>query len=207
MRKLIAPFLCALLLLLAGCSQTPNTAEKKEAEKPPEPVTGQSALYKCYQVARSWAPDLQVLTLASRHLTDIPTPPPGKAGAWDATFTSATRAQARSYIYSILEELPMLHKGVFGGPTEGWSGPHGIEQPFPIIAVKTDSDAAYQTALKEGGADYDKKHPGLTISVLLEKTTKFPDPAWRIIWGESAGTSNFSVFVDASTGEFLEKMH
>ncbi len=207
MKKLTAPLLGALLMVLAGCSGTPNTAEKKQAEKPPEPVTGQSALYRMYQVARSWAPDIQVLRLASRHLDDVPTPPPGKASAWDATFTSANRGQARSYTFSVVEQLPMLHKGVFAGMPEGYSGPHGVTAPFTIMAVKTDSDAAYQTALKEGGADYDKKHPGTTISVLLEKTDKFPDPAWRIIWGESAGTSNFSVFVDASTGAYLEKMH
>jgi hypothetical protein len=28
-----------------------------------------------------------------------------------------------------------------------------------------------------------------------------------VIWGESAATSNFSVYVDASTGEFREKLH
>jgi hypothetical protein len=28
-----------------------------------------------------------------------------------------------------------------------------------------------------------------------------------VIWGESAGTSNFSIFVDASTGQYLETIH
>jgi len=40
----------------------------------------------------------------------------------------------------------------------------------------------------------------------LERTNKHPDPAWRIIWGESVGTSNFSVLIDASTGEYLETL-
>jgi hypothetical protein len=33
-----------------------------------------------------------------------------------------------------------------------------------------------------------------------------PDPVWRIIWGESVSQSNFSVYIDASTGEFKEKL-
>jgi len=47
----------------------------------------------------------------------------------------------------------------------------------------------------------------MTISMLLEKNKQYPNPAWRIIWGESAGTSGLSVFIDASTGEFLETFH
>ena len=44
---------------------------------------------------------------------------------------------------------------------------------FLILAVKIDTDAAYQTALKEA-ADYEKKNPGKTISFLLEKATSSP---------------------------------
>ena len=47
----------------------------------------------------------------------------------------------------------------------------------------------------------------MNIAFVLEKTSKFPDPAWRVVWGESVGTSNFSIYVDSSTGAFLEKMH
>jgi len=87
--------------------------------------------------------------------------------------------------------------------------PHGSPQPYLLIAVKKDSDVAYQTAMsdtKTKAADYDKKNPGKPITMMLERTSKFPDPAWRVIWGESAGTSNFSVFIDASTGAYLQTM-
>jgi hypothetical protein len=207
MRKLTLPILATFVLLLGGCSETPNVEKKKEAEKPLEPATGQSALYKMYQMARSWAPDAQLLKMNSMPLSEVPTVPPGTAAAWTATFTSATRAQARSYTYSIVESQGNLHKGAFPGPEEGWSGPRGTNAPFPMIAVKIDTDAAYKTALAQGGADYDKKNPGKPISFLLEKVQKFPDPVWRVIWGESASTSNFSVYVDASTGDFKEKLH
>ena len=43
----------------------------------------------------------------------------------------------------------------------------------------------------------------LALAVLvLEKTEQFPDPAWRVIWGESVGHQQlFRFFVDASTGK------
>ena len=205
-RFLFLPGIC-LGLLLAGCSEAPPSTEKKEAEKPLEPVSGQSALYKMFQVARSWAPDVQVLKLNSILLSQVPNVPPGKAAEWQATFVSAAKSQARTYTYSIVEDLGNnLHKGVFAGSEESWSGTGGNTKPFIIAAVKTDTDAAYKTAL-EHGEDYDKKNPGKPITLLLEKVAKFPDPAWRVVWGESVGTANFSIYVDASTGLFLEKMH
>jgi len=194
----------ALFLFLTSCAEP--TAVKKEAVKPPEPTTGQSALYKMYQVARTWAPDAQVLKAASMHLTEVDAKP-GTAGGWEAVFVSATKRMSRSYTYSIIEQQPTLHKGTFAGPESGFAGKSGVNSPFPIIAVKVDTDAAYDTALKNGGAEYDKKNPGKTITLLLEKIDKYPDPVWRVIWGESAGTSNFSVYVDASTGAFQEKLH
>ena len=197
----------ALVLLLGACSETPQATAKKEVEKPPEAVTGQTALFKMYQVARTWAPDIQVLKMNSQILNDVPNVPRGKAAAWEATFTSAEKSKMRSYTYSIVEALPTLHKGVFAGLEEDWSGgAKGTNTPFIMAAVKVDSDAAYATALKEAG-DYDKKNPGKPVIILLEKVAKYPNPVWRIVWGESVGTSNFSIYVDAMTGEFKERLH
>lgn len=205
MRKLLFVLTGTLALLLTSCSDT-TTVAKKEPEKPPEPLTGQSALYRMFQVARSWSSDVQVLKLNSIPLSDFPDVPRGTAAAWEATFTSQSRSQLRSYTYSIKDAPGNLHKGVFAGQEAGWTGPRGTSSPFLMAAVKVDTDAAYQTALAQSG-DYDKKTPGKPITFLLEKITRFPDPVWRVIWGESVGTSNFSVYVDASTGEYKEKLH
>lgn len=205
MRKLVVP-ICSALLLLTSCDTTPEKKAEKKKEEKAEPVTGQSALFKMYQAARSWAPDAQALKMNSIPLSEVPTVPPGTAAAWQATFTSAAKSQARTWTYSIVESSGNLHKGVFAGIEEGYSGPRGVNSPFPMLAIKIDTDAAYKTALANGGADYDKKNPGKPISFLLEKVTKHPDPVWRVIWGESVGTSNFSVYVDASTGDFKEKL-
>jgi len=212
MRYFIPAAAAGFLVVLAACSETPPavTAPKKEPEKA-EPVTGQVALYRMYQMSRSWANDSQVLKLTSLHIGEAPDGPPGSgaAPAWQATFTSAAKSEARSYTFSIVESQGNLHKGLFAGPQEGWSGPRGSSTPFLIAAVKVDTDAAYKTAMttaQSKAADYDKKNPGKPITYLLERTSRHPDPAWRIIWGESVGVSNFSVLIDASTGAFLETM-
>jgi hypothetical protein len=194
-----------LPLLLTSCSEQPSAPPEKKAEAKPEPATGQSALFKMYQVARVWASDCQVLKLASLHITDVPDQP-GKAGAWEGTFVSPSRSEARTYNWSAVDSVESnLHKGVFQTNAQAYSG-GGSSKPFLIAAVKTDSDAALTTA-KTKAVEYDKKHPGMPITFLLEETDKYPDPAWRVIWGESVGTSGFSIFVDAMTGTYLSTMH
>jgi hypothetical protein len=205
-KKLSIPVICVTSLLLMSCSEQPQPAAKKEPAKAVEPVTGKSALYKMYQKARaSWSGDAKVLKMNSIHVTDVPQVP-GKAGAWQATFTSDSLGRARTYTYSVVEQEGNLHEGVFGLQEESWSGSQGPAANFDIRAVSTDTDAAYKTALENAGG-YDKKNPGMTISFVLERIAKYADPVWRVIWGESAGTSSFSVYVNASQGTFLEKMH
>jgi hypothetical protein len=195
---------CALSVVVVGCSDQPNVSEKK-AEKVAEPITGQSALYRMYQVARSWAADAEVLKMNSLHVTDVPDVH-GKAGAWQATFVSDSKNAARVYTYSVVEAEPNLHQGVFAAPPESWSGPGTGTKPFLIAAVKIDTDAAYKTAATKA-ADAARQNPKQTISFLLQKEEKFTNPTWRVIWGESAGTSGLSAFLDASTGQYLETMH
>jgi hypothetical protein len=158
-----------------------------------------------YISARGWAADIQPIRLTSILLAEVKAEP-GKAAAWQVLFVSPSQAKARSYTYSVVESEGNLHEGVFPGTDQSWSGSSGTVKPFPMAAIKIDSDEAYQTALKKG-AEYDKKNPGKPITFLLEANNKFPDVSWRVIWGESAGTSNFSVFVDASTGLYLETIH
>jgi hypothetical protein len=200
------PFLaCLASLLWVGCSETSQPAAKKEPEKPAEAVTGQSGLFKMYQKARTWASDVQVLKVNSIHLADVPETP-GKAGAWQGIFTSVTLGKMQTYTYSVVEQEGNLHKGVFSLGEQSWSGSQGVNTAFDIRAASIDTDAAYKTA-DEKAKDYDEKHPGMPISFQLEKINQFPTPVWRVIWGESVGTSSFSIYVDASQGHFLEKMH
>src|SRR5688500_20379805 len=95
MRKLLFPPICALFLILAGCSETPTTAVKKEPEKPAEPLTGQSALFRMFQVARSWGPDVQVLKMISSAISEVPDVPRGKAAVWEEIGRASCRERGR----------------------------------------------------------------------------------------------------------------
>jgi hypothetical protein len=190
---------CGLVLMLAACSEQPEAKTKKQAE----PVTGQTALYRMYQVARSWAPDAEVLKMNSIHLTEVPTVR-GEAGAWQAEFTSASKSAERTYTYSVVESEGNLHEGVFPGPEQSWGGP--ASQPFMVGVVKVDTDAAYHKALSRA-SEYNAKNSKQTISFELGKQEGSENPVWRVIWGESAGTSGLSVLVDATTGEYIKTLH
>jgi hypothetical protein len=103
---------------------------------------------------------------------------------------------------SVYEASATLHQGIFPDAPQDWSGGG---KPFLIDTVKVDTDVAWQTALKHG-ADYNGKNPKTPISWTLGMD-KGNDPVWRVIWGESAGESSFSVLVNASTGDFMQILH
>src|SRR5215468_10408137 len=113
MRKLSILPVLALLAILSACSddKPATTAAKKEPEKL-EPATGQSALFKMYQMARSWGGlDTQVLKMQSMRIPEVKDAPPGTAGAWQATLVSTAKGQSRDYTYSVVESEGNLHKG------------------------------------------------------------------------------------------------
>jgi hypothetical protein len=204
MKKFTFLYAGACLLLLTSCSTEAPQQTKKAEAKPAEPVSGLRALYQMYTAARGWSADIQPLRMNSILLGEVKAVP-GRAAAWEVTFVSERLGKARNYTYSVIEAQGNLHKGVFAGLDQSWSGSSGKAKPFLMAAAKIDTDAAYETAAKKA-VDYEKKNPGKPISFILEKNGKFSDPSWRVVWGESVGTSNFSIFVDASTGQYLETM-
>lgn len=192
------------LLFLSACSEAPKTTEQKQPPKAPEPLTGRQAFQRIYPQARGWAPDAQPLEIRSVRLAQVKAEP-GKAGAWQVVFVSPSRGKAKTYTYSAVESEGNLHEGVFGGIEEDYTG-RGDSSPVEIAAIKVDSDEAYKTAAAKS-AEYIKKNPDKPVMFLMEQTRRFPDVTWRVIWGDSVSTSDYSVFVDGSTGKLLQVMH
>ncbi len=192
-----------VLLVLTACSEEPKpvASEPKEPEKPAEAVTALSAFQQMFITARGWAADAKPLRMASMDLQEVKSEA-GKAGAWECTFVSEQRRRARRFTYSVVE-VPSsnLRKGVFGGSEDSWS-PGGQAKPFLVQALKKDSTTAYDIAIKKG-ADYARKNPNMPVKFLLEQTNRFPNPAWRVLWGESVALSGYSIFVDATEGKYL----
>lgn len=189
------------LILLCSCSDNPVTAPPKKAEAPPEPVTGRHAFQQMYPQVRTWALDALPVQLESINLAQVKAEN-GKAGAWQATFYSPSLGRSKMYTWSAVESPGNLHKGVFGGPDEAARVP----KTFPLAAIRVDSDEAYKVALGKSAA-YVKKNPNKPVIFILELSNRFPQLTWRVLWGDSVSSSDYSVFVDAATGQFLEVMH
>lgn len=194
-----------LLALLGACSESKQTEKASQPAQPPEVLTGRQAFQRIFPQARGWTADAQPIRLRSIQLSQVQAEP-GKAGAWEVTFVSPSKSSSRTYTFSSVEAEGNLHQGVFAGPVEAYSGSRGSGSPFFVAAMRTDSDQAYQTAAQKS-QDYIRKHPGMPMSFLLEQTNRFPQLTWRVIWGVSPSTSDYSVFVDATTGKFIEQAH
>jgi hypothetical protein len=190
-------------LLFSGCG--PDPVEKAAAEKaalPPEPITGLRALYQAYGMARTWAPDVKILHISSINVAQVK-PQPGKCGAWQVMFASEAKGQKRAFTTSVFDVSVTLRKGTFPDAPSQWSDD---KRAMLIAALKADSDKAYQTAM-EHAQDYAKKNPDMPISYYLDLDRNVNLPMWRVIWGQSVGTSTFSVLVEAASGTYIATQH
>jgi len=193
--------LATAALMLASCSSPTTTTTgtaPKEPEKPAEFLTGRQAFQQMYPMARSWALDAQPVLVQSINLSKLVSHD-GKAPAWEATFYSPSMQKTKMYSWSAIESEGNLHKGVFAGSEESARAPH----VFEVAAIRTDSDEAYKTAVDKS-ADFLKTNANMPVFFVLEMTNRFPDLTWRVVWGESISASPYSVYVDASTGKFLQ---
>ena len=194
-------FLAALAaLMLTACSDSPGESKVKAPEPPPQALSGRQAFQKTYPAARLWAGDCQPVRIRSVNLSD-PKSSGGKAGAWEVVYVSAARGLSRTYTWSAVEG-GNLHEGVSRGPEESSSAP-GEDKPFLAAAIRTDTPEALATATEQSAAFLKKPGNKPQVNFILESTSRFPDPAWRVFWGQSVSAADWSVFVDASTGRFL----
>ena len=191
----------AAALLLAGCSDAPPP--KKAAEPPPAPISGRQAFQYMYGSARLWAADAEPLTVRSIRFPNT-TAAPGKAEAWEVIFVSESLGRGRTYTWSTEErEAEGWHKGVFPGQQQTWTP--GAQKPFSPAEIKVDTDEALDAAVKTSD-DFLKK-PGAKppVNYLLERSVQFPNPVWRVMWGNTVSSAEYLVTVDAATAELRGK--
>jgi len=192
------------LLLLSGCSDATPPAETKKVEKkkpamPTGPITGLTAYYEMYKVARQIAPDIQVASLTGNDVE-------GAKGEefkyvmWTAVFVSASLKQATTFTY-VTSDKALAPMGVNNGGTVRWRGPTQNAMPFSNSDFSIDSDAAYKTAAGKA-ADWLAKNADKPVTVFaLGNASSFPAPMWYIRWGTK--TAGFAVYVNASTGNIF----
>jgi hypothetical protein len=194
----------AAVLAMTACSDAPKTETKTEEAKkeppaPTEPVPAKTAFYEMYRPARSWATDLQVLSLTSGEIEGFKNTD-GKAAMWTVVFVSPSRNEARTVTYSIADH-GTVQKGVTMAGAARWSGPAPKSQPFPTTDFQVNSDEAYKTALPKA-ASFLKQHPDKPVWLFLGKQAKFPGPAWYVQWGDTK--MGYAVYVNATTGDVMK---
>ena len=206
-KLLIAVTAVAAVVAMTACSEAPTPTEikkaqvetKQETAKPSEPVAAQTAFYEMYKPARTWAPDLLVLSLISNEVPSMKSAD-GKFPMWTAVFVSPSRREARTFTYSVIDDGANIRKGVNVGGAEPWSGATAKSSPFQTTGFAVNSDAAYKAAYAKAEA-WVKKHPGKKVAFSLGSAARFPAPVWFIIWGDTK--SGYGVYVNATTGSLI----
>jgi hypothetical protein len=204
--------LIVIVFGLAACSSEPAKttevktdvdAAKKAPAGPPEPVLAKTAFYEMYTPAHAWAGDLVPISLKSGEVTGVKNEA-GKAGVWIAVFGSPSQRMARTYTYSVADELPTFAKGVKAESPEAWSGPTTAVMTFQTSDFTIDSDAAYKVAAAKA-ADWlkDPENAAKTVSLTLGAASRFPAPVWYILFGNAK--SGFVAYVSATTGSIITK--
>src|SRR5580658_5966679 len=124
-----AAFAVAVLGLTACSSEPVKTTEvktdtdaaKKAPAGPPEPVLAKTAFYEMYTPAHAWAADMMPISLKSGEVAGVKNAD-GKAGVWIAVFGSPSQRMARTYTYSVAEQVPTIAKGVKAESPVAWAG-------------------------------------------------------------------------------------
>lgn len=211
-KNLLKAVLVVAVLGLTACSSEPakttevktdTDAAKKAPAGPPEPVLGKTAFYEMYTPAHAWAADMVPISLKSGEVAGVKNGQ-GKAGVWIAVFGSPSQRLARTYTYSVADELPTITKGVKAETPEAWAGPTTAVMTFQTSDFTIDSDAAYQAAAAKG-ADWlkDPENAAKPVSLTLGAASRFPAPVWYILFGNSK--SGFVAYVNATTGNIIAK--
>lgn len=156
-----------------------------------------------YTPAHAWAADLVPISLKSGEVAGVKNAD-GKAGTWTAIFGSPSLHSARTYVYSVADELPTIIKGVKAEGTEAWAGPTRAVMTFQTSDFTVDSDAAYKAAaMKAGDWLKEPKNAAKPVSMSLGAAERFPAPVWYVLMGTS--TDGFVALVNASTGNIIAK--
>lgn len=191
--------IASLALFLAACSSPTETATKTEPKKAPEPLSGRQAIQATFPTARTWAPDAQLFRARNYNLPGYPSSQ-GKAVAWEITYVSPAKASMRSYSWSAVE-LGSVHEGVYGGPQQSWR--QGREAPIDMSQLGVDTTDLLKAA-EEAAAEY-LKRPGEKppVTYQLESNPRFTSPSWAVMWGNTPGTAQYVIYLDAKSGKLL----
>lgn len=205
--------LCAAVAMLA-CSSSPSSRQAESTPPKPEPPkqsdveTGRVAFQRLYTTSRGWAGDTQPVSLQSQNYKnaggnpEAPLGHDGKSAIWRGVFAAASRHSMKTYMWSGLTGPDAPSPGITPGPEDSWSATNTSTQPFQLVYLKFDTDQAFETAQKHGGAALLKKNPDLPVNYRLGWEGRRSMLTWHVIYGKSMNEPELDVVVDATTNQF-----
>lgn len=200
MKKLLLAMF-ALAILTACNSEAPKNAETaKPQPKPPEVLTGRSAIQKLYISAHGWGPDARPYRLESSTNEDS-NGHDGKSAIWHAGFASVAQRGTKPYTWS----GSGTDRGVNPGIEDSYNPSNASTTAFDFQFLKIDSDKAFEVAQKHGGDKMLEKTPDTPVSYLLDWNRSGGNLVWHVIYGNSRNDAKLVIDVDATTGEFIRK--
>lgn len=202
--------------LFAACSsnsqssKSESTAPAKSAElKPIDAETGRVALQRLYTTSRGWGGDTQPVSLQSQNYKhaggneNAPLGHDGKAAVWRGVFASDGRRSMKTYMWSGLTGPDAPTPGISPGNEDPFVPGNVSTRPFQLVYLKIDSDQAFETAQKHGGAALLKKEESLPVNFSLGWENRGSALRWYVLYGDSINDPKLDVVVDATSGDFV----
>ena len=198
MKKLLLAMF-ALAILTACNSEAPKTAETaKPQPKPPEVLTGRSAIQKLYISAHGWGPDARPYRLESSTNEDSKGHD-GKSAIWHAGFASVAQRGTKTYTWSGSGTVRGINPGIEDTYYPSYASTTDCAFQFP----NTDSDKALEVAQQHGGEKLLAKEADTPVMYILEWDRVNNNLVWHVIYGTSRTDAKLKVAVNATTGEFI----
>ena len=218
----LLPFLA--LFFLAGCSPAKNTSPSQggtnkpaqESQKRPEEkgITALAAWKKVKEEAKKWDGQAQLVSIKDASYASFQRQD-GKANVWkfvldqcrgkNEMLHSCNKGKSRTYFYSTTT-------GGWGpaGVSAQPEGPSSYAPPINLTKVKIDTDRAVELAREKKGQERNPYEEFIIQSFVTKDGTLY----WEVVrqcWRkrpkkEACQSKNgYTVYVNASTGEVLEK--
>ena len=189
-------------LLLTACSDTPAPVAKAP-EPPPSPISGRQAFQYMYGSSRIWATDSMPLTIRSLTVPDVK-PENGKAGAWEVVFVSEAMAPS-PHLHLVRRRNRKRPQRCVPRPT----GKLARRRPQPVVFAGAAESRYHRSPDSRPSTSPDPylnkpgQRPPVNYLLNYETATRFPNPVWRVLWGGSVSSAEYTVTVDASTGKVV----
>jgi len=205
MKRLTTVLLATVALLFASaCNSSPNASQQGSKSAAPaqktEYLTGRGAFQQLFVAARAFSPDVKPYRLVSNYTDGAPVNE-GKAALWRLEVASAARRAVKAFSWSGI--AGSSDRGITHGTEDAYNPDNTSTQVFELPFLKIDSDKAFEVAEQHGGEKLMKKDPKQPVTFSLTFNARKSQLVWHVMYGSMPSDAKLTVYIDATTGQFL----